>query len=113
MNLTRVLICHNYALLDNGIGSLLSLEMGMDVTSSLPKDSAEVLALVTRYQPDVLVFGEYLIDQDRPLLAEIFELSPGLRIIVVSTNHNLLKIYQKRELMMKTASDLIHVIQAA
>lgn len=111
MSYIRVLVCQGNSILDFGIDSLLRIAEGMIVISASPKDAIEMIELVERHQPDVVIFGEWIADLALPALAQLFGQKPGFRVVIVSENHNLLRVYQTQQVWLENASDLARMIQ--
>ena len=113
MNPTRVLICHCDSLLGLGIESIFSDYGEIMIESCSPKNEQEYFTLVDRFQPEVVILGECSPLASDPQLSNILQRAPQLRVIVASREDNWLHIYQKQDVLLKDASDLIEFIQSS
>ena len=109
----RVLIIDNQLLVGGGIQSLLINEGDMEVTGFSPHLPEELDQTISRFQPDVVVLDEasrqaYLFK----LLALLVEF-PKLRIVLVSANDDLVRIYGKQEVQVAGISQLINIIRTS
>lgn len=108
----RVLICHCEMLLGLGINSLLSGHEDIIIESCTPVNEMEYFSCIDRLQPDIVILGECSPLAQEPTLSRILHRSHHLQVIIPSVRNNWLNIYQKRQVLLENASDLITVIQA-
>ena len=107
----RVLIVQNGPLLCAGIQRLLAGELGLEVLSSSPQDRVELTQEVRRTQPDVVVLDEVSHLVDPASLLALLNTDSTLRVVVVSANDNLVRIYDKEQVLITQATDLINIIR--
>jgi DNA-binding NarL/FixJ family response regulator len=113
MKESHVLVCQGDCVLDVSIDSFLNAKEGIRVISVSPENDEELIDLVEHHKPDIVVFGEWLTNRLESIVVRLFKLQPQLRVIVVSGDHNLLRVYYKRDIWLESGADLIHVIQTA
>jgi len=111
VNVLRVLIVENHLLLGAALQQLLSEESDLDVIGISPHTQLELVQAIRRIHPDVV-----FLDEDNHLTDAIDLLAflrniPELRVIVVSTNHDVVHIFNKRETLLHHATDLFDIIR--
>jgi DNA-binding NarL/FixJ family response regulator len=109
-NVLRVLIVENQLLLGAGLQSLLIDETDLDVIGTSPSDQPELVEQIKRIRPDVV-----LLDVDSRLtdpadLLTCLENYPKLRVLVVSSDDHLIRIYDKQEVLIRGASQLANLL---
>jgi chemotaxis response regulator CheB len=112
INMQRILILENQRLVGAGIQFLLDGEADLDVIGISFHDSEELAQIINKSEPDVIVLDEvgHLTHLTRllPLLNDWTK----LRIVVVSGQDNLIRIYSRQEVFVTRASQLINIIRA-
>jgi len=109
----RVLVWDTELLMAKGVEFILASETSLEVIGIESKEEADLLNAVERYQPDAVV----LCDSDRLLkensvLMKLLTGFPNLWVIMVSSEDNRIKLYNKRELLLTQASDLSNIISS-
>ena len=112
-NLRRVLIVENSLLLGAGVQSLLAGQADLDVIGISPKDQAELIQEIERFRPEVVVLDEVTPLADTARVLTFLEVCPELRVVVLSANSNLVRLYHKQRILVTQASDLITVLRAS
>jgi len=107
----RVLIVQNGSLLCAGIQRLLAGELEMEVLSS-SQDWGELAEEVRRTQPDVVVLDEASHLVNPANLLALLNAGSTLRVMVVSANDNLVRIYGKQQVLITQAMDLVNIIRS-
>jgi DNA-binding NarL/FixJ family response regulator len=107
----RVLIIRSNQLLASGVESLLLQKNNMIVKSAALDDEKSIWAEIRAFRPDVLILDESLVALDTPALLSLIQDFSNLRIVVVDIRANTLHIYDKRDVFVKQADDVIKVIQ--
>jgi stage III sporulation protein SpoIIIAA len=107
----RVLIIENQLLLGAGVQSLLAGEADLDVIGISPVNQAELVQEIRRFRPDVVVLDEVTHLADATRLMTFLKNHPKLRVVVVSANDNLVCIYNKQQVLVRQATDLINLIR--
>jgi hypothetical protein len=112
-NVQRVLIVENSRLLGVGVQSLLSGEPDLDVIRISPKDRTELIQAIERFRPEVVVVDEAMHLAGTARLLTFLEVWPELRVVVLSANSNLVRLYHKQRILVTQVSDLITVLRAS
>ena len=108
----NVLIAVQANVLATGIESLLKSADGLSVNRIAFSDKNVVYAEIDRLQPTVLVLDEaQALAPVMPLL-EIFKVQPGLKILVVNAENNVVQVYERRELSLEAGTDLVLAVQS-
>ncbi len=108
----RVLILENQLLVGAGLQVLLSREADLEVFGIPFLNSEDLARVINESEPDVIVLDEIghltRLTGLLPLLNNVSK----LRIVVVSSQDNLIRIYNKHEVLVTHASQLINIIRA-
>lgn len=107
----RVLIVENQLLLGAGVQSLLTGEADLDVIGISPVNQAELVQEIRRFRPDVVVIDKVTHLADANKLVAFLKNHPKLRVVVVSANDNLVCVYNKQQVLVSQATDLINLIR--
>lgn len=107
----RVLIVEHQLLLGAGVQSLLTGEADLDVIGISPADQLELVQEIRRFRPDVVVLDEVTYLANPTKLLVFLKNHPKLRVVVVSANDNLVCIYNKQQVLVTRATDLINIIR--
>ena len=110
METSRVLVSHCGSILRLGIESLLSPESSLTVVSADPAGEGELYELVERFQPNILILGECALISQRSILTTLLLEYPNLWVFSISAASNWLHVYQKQDILITQATDLVHVI---
>ena len=67
---------------------------------------------INMLQPDVVILnpGNCALDEHLPI--QVIQRQPALKVIVVSLENNLIQVFQKQNLMIHEASDLLSIIES-
>ena len=107
----RVLIVENQTLLGAGVHSLVGDETGLEVRGISPHDHTELIRDIESFQPDIVILNK-VSQLMAPLnLLAALENHTQLQLIVVSADDNRVCIYDKRQLLVKRAADLVDIIR--
>ncbi len=106
-----VLIIENQMLLGAGVQILLAGEADLEVIGISPSSQERLAQEVSRLRPDVIVLDETSRLAGPTKLLSLLKDSPKLRIVVISANHNLVRIYNKRETQLRRATDLFDILR--
>jgi hypothetical protein len=94
-----------------GIASLLRQTGGMMVVTG--DDVVDVRAEVARLRPSVLIVDTTTTSPRLPEVMAILTEVPQLRVLVVHHETNCVYVYDKREMMLESASEFIHAVEGA
>ena len=107
----RVLIIENQMLLGAGVQTLLAGEADLDVIGISPFNQEGLAQEINRLRPDVIVLDDTSRLADSTKLLSLLKDSSKVRIVVISANHDLVRIFNKRETQLCRASDLFDIIR--
>lgn len=107
----RVLILENQLLVGAGIQVLLGGEADLDVIGISLLHPEELAQLINKAEPDVIVLDEVSHLARLTALLPLLNDFPKLRIVVVSAQDDLVRIYMKQEVLVTHASQLINIIR--
>ena len=97
-------------LLGAGIGSLLSAQEQLEVSSVDERDAEKLAQTIREFQPDVIVLAEDRLALHRKLLTNSLQICPNLRTIVVNRDDNQLQIWEKRVIVVHELRDFLDVL---
>jgi len=107
----RVLIVENQILLGAGVQSLLGDETDLEMRGISPTSQVDLIHEIRQYQPDIVVVNasSHLTVPGKLLFA--VDNHSQLRVVVISADDNRVCIYEKHEVFMTRASDLLDIIR--
>lgn len=106
----RVLIAEKEILLGAAIQSFLAGKPGLDVISIPTRDLAELVQEIERVQPDVVILGEPGHLSEPAQLLTYLRGYPKLRVVVVSAENNMVRVYDRHEVSLKRAAQILDVL---
>ena len=104
-----------------GRGDLLSSSVELFLTNqkewhvfNLPNDenTESLIKKVDELSPDVVIIHQWDRAGALNLPTNLLQGHPGLKVITVNPENDVLEVYSKQDIMVKSASDLISVIKA-
>ena len=107
----RVLIIDNDTLLEAGIRSLLEREADLEISTTHASDEAELAAQIQRVRPDVVILEEASNCVPTARLLASLRKFGSVRVVEVSSEHNLMRTYDKNQIWLAKAVDLLCVIR--
>ena len=100
-------------LLSSSVELFLSTQKGWHVINLPNDENPETLVkAVDELSPDVVIIHQQNGDGDLNLPANLLQRRPGLKVITVNLENNVLEIYSKQDITVKSASDLITAVKA-
>ena len=90
---------------------MLTAETDLDIIGISPSDQLELVQEIRRIRPDVVMLDGDSGLTDPAELLTFLEDSPKLRLLVVSANDHLVRIYNKEEVLAAQASQLVDIIR--
>ena len=100
-------------LLSSSVELFLTAQKGWRVISISIEENFEALILaVAKVHPDVVIIQEGDHPANSYPLMKLIQDHPGLRVITVSLKDNIMEVYSKQNILVKSASDLISVVNA-
>ena len=107
----RILIVENQLLLGAGLQRLLSDMTDLDVIGVSPRNQLELVQEIRQLQPDIIFLDKDSRLTDAIELLSFLENLPKLRLIVLSASDYQAQIYNKQEIQLCWATDLIGIIR--
>ncbi len=108
--MTCVLVIENQQLLGAAIEILLRRDVDLQVVGATPENEGALLQAVRCSHADVIVLDEFTTDSTR--LLTLLEHHPGLRIVIVSADDGLVRMYEARQVIVKKANELVALIKS-
>jgi chemotaxis response regulator CheB len=107
----RVLVVENRGLLGAGMENLLSHEASMVVHGTAPGDEKELIQVIVKFRPDVVVFAD---DTGMTNSCDLFDHLadyPQLRIVTLSLDGTQVQVYDRRQVPILRTADFVSAIQ--
>jgi DNA-binding NarL/FixJ family response regulator len=108
----RVLIVENHLLLGAGIQDLLNGQTGLELIGVSPSHQEELVREIRRVRPDVVVIDEDSQLTDPTDLLASLKNHLTLRVVVLNTSDDVVRIYDSQEVSVTQTSQLINIIRA-
>jgi hypothetical protein len=105
-----VLIAVQSQVLAAGVESLLTSVAGLQACHADSDELPSLRAAIAAVQPRLLVLDAA--QAPVQLLQALFDGAPGLKVLVVNADNNLVQLYERRELALQVDTDWLHVLQA-
>jgi DNA-binding NarL/FixJ family response regulator len=106
----RVLVIENQRLLGAGIETLLRRDVDLDVLGVTPESESGLLRDINRFQADVVIFDEAMIDSTG--LLNLLEHYPTLRVVLVNADDGLVRTFDARQFNVVQATELVALIKS-
>jgi N-dimethylarginine dimethylaminohydrolase len=101
-------------LLSSSVELFLTAQKGWKVISISNEESFDALLLaVEKVHPNVVIIHQGDRSTNSSLPMQLIQDYPGLRVITVSLQNNLMEVYSKQNILVKAASDLISAVESA
>ena len=101
-------------LLSSSVELFLTNQKGWEVISISNEESFNaLLEAVDKMHPDVVIIHQGDRSTNSSLPMQLIQDYPGLRVITMSLQDNLMEVYSKQKILVKAASDLISVVESA
>ncbi len=114
MKSKKIVLWGREDLLSSSVELFLTAQKGWCVVSISNEENFEALILaVNKVHPDVVIIQQGDRSSNSYPLMKLIQDHPGLRVITVSLEDNLMEVYSKQNILVKSASDLISVVEAA
>ncbi len=107
----RVLIIENELLLGAGIQVLLAAEVDLDVIGIAAIDEERLAQELSRLRPDVIILDETSRLACPDKLQVLLNGTSQVQIVVISASHDLIRIYNKREIRLYQTTDFLDIIR--
>ena len=114
MKSKKIVLWGREDLLSSSVELFLTAQKGWAVVSISNEENFEALILaVDKVHPDVVIIQQGDRSSNSYPLMKLIQDHPGLRVITVSLNNNLMEVYSKQDVLVKSASDLISMVETA
>ncbi len=110
-HLKRVLIINSEDLFSAGLAAFIRSEDGFEVIDKNIINKSALVGAMEEFRPGVLIISERLLVTYLSAIFGCLRDSTALRVIVFNEQENLLQIYEKEEVVVEGASDLIAAIR--
>ena len=101
-------------LLSSSVELFLTAQKGWEVISISNEESFDALLLaMDKVHPDVVIIQQGDRSANSSLPMQLIQDFPGLKVITMSLQDNLMEVYSKQNILVKAASDLISVVESA
>jgi len=101
-------------LLSSSVELFLTNQKGWEVISISNEESFNaLLQAVDKMHPDVVIIHQGDRSANSSLPMQLIQDHPGLKVITLSLQDNLMEVYSKQKILVKAASDLISVVESA
>jgi len=101
-------------LLSSSVELFLTNQKGWEVISISNEESFNaLLEAVDKMHPDVVIIHQGDRSANSSLPMQLIQDHPGLKVITLSLQDNLMEVYSKQKILVKAASDLISVVESA
>ena len=111
IEVSRVLIVENQRLLGAGLQALLTENSDLDIIGVSPSNQIELVRKIRQLQPDVVFLSEGSRLTNAVDLLALLEDYPRLRVVVISANDHLVRIYDQQQVLIKPANQLLNIIR--
>ena len=100
-------------LLSSSVELLLGAQKGWNVVNIPTGNNLDALAkAMDKLHPDVVIIHQGNCTGDLNLPTDLFRNLPDVKVITISSKDNLIEIYNKQNVIVKSSTDLISVIEA-
>lgn len=115
MKTPRVLILQENSLLSHALKSILrgSETHQLKMVTSEAKDFTNLVLDISELDPDYVLLEESALATSKNQLIDLLKIYPGLRVIVISEESNLLHIYQNRDMLLTRPEDLLMALSSS
>lgn len=115
MKAPRVLILQENSLLSHALKSILrgSGAHQLKMVTSEAKDFTNLVLDISELDPDYVLLEESAFATSKNQLIDLLKIYPGLRVIVISEESNLLHIYQNRDMLLTRPEDLLMALSSS
>lgn len=106
----RVLIIENNLLVGAVVQVLLANVVGLELTGASPQSSLDMIKTIDQVKPNVVILDEssrFVI----PLkLLILFRLTYQMRVIIVSANSDVVRIYGKQDILVTDSTQFVDIV---
>ena len=112
MKSKKIVLWGREDLLSLSVELLLMAQKGWDVINVSHEESFDTLIqVVDKTNPDIVIFQQGDLADKSNLPVKLLQEHPGLKVIIVSPNSNLMEVYGKQNVLIKSVSDFTSMIE--
>lgn len=112
MKTTKVILWGRVDLFSSSVEFLLATQKKWDVVNISDEEGVDALILaIETMEPDVLIIPQGLPKSISLWLFNILMNYPNLRMISISPENNAIEIYSKKQVWVKSVTDLVTVVE--
>ena len=113
MKSKKIMLWGREDLLSSSIELFLTAQKGWKVINISDEEKFEALIkAVDKVDPEVVIIHQGDHSNNSYPLMKLIQDHPRLKVITVSLKDNLMEVYSKQNILVKSASDLISVVEA-
>jgi len=114
MELKKIVLWGQDDLLSSSVKLFLTSQQGWDVHNVSHQENLETLIqVIDKVNPDVIVFYQENGTGDPDLPTTLMKNHPGLKVIGLSLDNNIMEVYSRQNVLIESVSDFISVIKTA
>ena len=99
-------------LLSSSVEHFLTIEKTWKVINiPIEEDHQILLQALEKINPDVVIIQMGDSERNSNLPAILMQDHPGLKVMTLSLNNNLMEVYSKQDILVRTGADLISIIE--
>lgn len=105
-----VLLIESGQFIGGVIRSLFTNLEALNVIEAAPSNSRELMRLVNRYRPQIVVLDDTVRAEYLAHLQRYMRSSLGIRVIVVNTSSNQVEVYEKQQIPVMQTADFLAIL---
>jgi hypothetical protein len=100
-------------LLSSSVEFFLTIQKGWKVINISDEEHLDaMIQTVDRVNPDVVIIHQGKQNSNLNLPPILLQNHPGLKVITVSLDNNLMEVYSKQNILVRSAADLVSAVEA-
>lgn len=112
MSIDCLLIIENDSPLNLAFEMLFGSDSGVDAVKSNAKDFRGLVDEVCNLKSGVVILEDSATGTEENVLADLLMAKPGMKIVIVLRDSNYIHIFRKDEVMIRSSSDFLEIIQS-
>jgi hypothetical protein len=106
----RVIVYGEGLMMGTVVESLASRHHAIDVFGIQADDPDELFRAISLHKPNALVLSRDMPNEDQKRLASVLTDYPEIQLILFNPDDNWLRVYQRRDVLIKDPVELLHMI---
>lgn len=111
MSANCLIVIDNHSPLNLAVEMFLAPRLSLRAIKSCAIDFQSLVDEIVSLKPQVVMIEDKTIQGDCNLMNKIFELNIDLKVVVVSSETNYIRIFRKDEVLIQNASEFLEIIQ--